>query len=301
MDVLRTPDEQFENLVDFDFAPHYTTVSCDDGTQLRMHHIEEGPQDGPVIVLIHGNPTWSYLHRSMVPALAQAGCRAIAVDLVGCGRSDKPASKDDYTLARHVDWVAQWFKANDLTHDVTLFCQDWGGHIGLIVAAENPDWFGRIVAANTGLPEGNGESDFMKMWVGMMKEATTFPFEMLQNAGGPGMPETSVTAYKAPFPEDKYMMGIIKFPILIAVQPDNPGAPQCKAAWEQLEQWDKPFLTLFGTDDPVSKGGEKQMQRRIPGAAGHDHKTFEGAGHFIQEEIGLDLVPHIVKFMGLAA
>lgn len=299
MDVLRTPDEQFENLADFDFAPHYTTVTSDDGTEIRIHHIEDGPADGPVIVLIHGNPTWSYLHRHMVKALAKAGVRAIAVDLVGCGRSDKPAAKADYTLARHVSWITQWFEQNELTKNITLFCQDWGGHIGLIVAAENESWFDGIVAANTGLPEGKGESEFMKMWVGMMREATTFPFEMLATGAGTPMAAGALTAYKAPFPEDKYMMGIIQFPVLIAVQPDNPGVPQCKAAWETLEQWNKPFLTLFGSADPVTQGGEKGLQNRIPGTKGQDHHIFEGAGHFIQEEIGLDLVPHILKFMGL--
>lgn len=301
MDVLQTPDEQFKNLADFDFAPHYTTVRSDDGTAIQLHHIEAGPKDGPVIVLIHGNPTWSYLHRHMVPLLAEAGCRTIAVDLVGCGRSDKPAAKSDYALAGHVNWITQWFEQNSLTEDVTLFCQDWGGHIGLIVAAENPNWFSGLIAANTGLPEGKGESDFMKMWVGMMREATTFPFEMLQTGAGTPMVDTSITAYKAPFPEDKYMMGIIQFPVLIAVQPDNPGVPQCKTAWAELEKWQKPFLTLFGSADPVTQGGEKEMIRRIPGAKGQSHQIFEGAGHFIQEERGPELVPHILKFMGLDA
>ena len=299
MDILRTPDTQFENLADYDFAPHYTSVVSDDGTHLRMHHIAEGPESGPLVVLIHGNPTWSYLHRHMVKALAAAGCRAMAVDLVGCGRSDKPGAKDDYTLARHVDWVTQWFKNNNLAN-VNLFCQDWGGHIGLIVAAENPDWFSGIIAANTGLPEGQGESEFMKMWVGMMQEATTFPWEMLQTGAGTAMTEDAIAAYKAPFPSDAYMMGIIKFPILIAVQPDNPGVPQCKAAWKVLEKWDKPFLTLFGSADPVTQGGEKHLQARIPGTKGQDHQIFDGAGHFIQEERGLDLVPHILKFVGLS-
>ena len=298
MEILRTPDSRFENLPGFDFAPHYTTITADDGTDIRIHHVEAGPQDGPLIVMIHGNPTWCYLHRHMVKALAAAGARAVAVDLVGLGRSDKPAQKDDYTLASHVDWVTQWFRKNELT-DVTLFCQDWGGHIGLIVVAENPDWFSGVIAANTGLPEGTGGSDFLQGWIKMMQEATTFPWDMIKAGMMDDLDEEVFQAYLAPFPSDAYMSGIIQFPTLICEFPDNPGVPQCKAAWEKLESFDKPVLTLFGDSDPISAGFDKVIQQRIPGAKAQDHQVIAGAGHFIQENYSDQLVPHIIDFMGI--
>lgn len=300
MDILRTPDSRFERLPDFDFKPHYTTIHSDDGTAIRIHHIEAGPRDGPLIVLMHGNPTWSFIHRHMMKGLAAAGCRAVAVDLVGLGRSDKPALKSDYTLDRHVDWMTQWFRNNDLS-DVTLFCQDWGGHIGLIVVAENPGWFNRIIAANTGLPEGRGASEFLLGWIAMMEDAERFPWDFFKGGMTGGLSEDAFRAYLAPFPDDSFMAGIVKFPSLICEAPDNPGVPRCTAAWERLEAFEKPVLTLFGDSDPVTAGGEKILQQRIPGAAGQAHQLIAGAGHFIQEEAGEQLVPHILRFMGIAA
>lgn len=296
MDILRTPDARFDCLPDFPFAPRYTSVTDKDGTEVRIHHIEEGPADGPVVVMMHGNPTWSYIHRHMVPKVAAAGFRVLAPDLVGCGRSDKPARKTDYTFARHVDWMTKWFKANDLT-DITLFCQDWGGMIALTVLAENPEMFARVVAANTGLATGEGESEFMKMWVNMMAEATTFPWDMLTM----NLPETMTDAEKAaytsaPFPSDDYMAGILQFPVLIPVQPDNPGVPQAKAAWEYLKACDKPFLTLFGRNDAANFAWQEVAVKNIPGAQGLDHQVIEDAGHFVQEGAPAFLSEQIVEF-----
>jgi haloalkane dehalogenase len=297
MDILRTPDARFEKLPDYAFAPHYFEVRDDDGTPIRIHYVDEGPRGAKPILLMHGNPTWSYLHRKMIPGLAAAGHRVISVDLVGCGRSDKPSRKSDYTLARHYDWMGKWLTGMDL-RDVTLYCQDWGGTIGLAMVARFPDRFARVVASNTGLPTGEGESEFMKMWVGMMRDATTFPLAMLLPQGMTyKIPPEELAAYVAPFPSDDYMAGIIQFPLLIAVQPDNPGVPLNKAAWLTLEKFEKPFLTLFGELDPVAKGADTAMQKRIPGAKGQPHHRFPTANHFIQEDVPNELVEHILRFI----
>ncbi|MFO0350498.1 MAG: haloalkane dehalogenase, partial [Alphaproteobacteria bacterium] len=208
MKILRTPDDRFVNLPDFNYVPHYTTVRDQDGTEIRIHHIDEGPRDGKPILLMHGNPTWSYLYRKMIGPLAAAGHRVIAVDLVGCGRSDKPAAKSDYTLARHYDWMSKWLTAMNLK-DITLFCQDWGGTIGLYLVSAHPERFARVIASNTGLPEGQGESEFMKMWVGMMRAATTFPFPMLPQGMVHKLTDAEFAAYMAPFPTDEHMSCII--------------------------------------------------------------------------------------------
>lgn len=297
MEILRTPDECFARLEGYDFTPHYQDVRAGDGTPIRIHYVDEGPRDAQPILLMHGNPTWSYLHRKMIGPLAAAGHRVIAVDLVGNGRSDKPARKSDYTLASHYDWMEQWLLALDLRH-ITLYCQDWGGTIGLALVSRHPQRFDRVVASNTGVPEGRGESAFMQRWVALMRNATTFPLKQMIPPGmvhklTPG----ELAAYIAPFPSDDYMAGIIAFPLLIAVQPDNPGVSLNKKVWEALERFDKPFLTLFGALDPVAKGADREMQRRIPGARGQNHQVFPNAHHFLQEDVPGELVEHILRFI----
>lgn len=296
MEIRRTPDERFSNLEGYRYKPNYTEIVDADGTRLRINHVDEGPRDAKPILLIHGNPTWSYLYRKMIDPLVAAGHRVIAVDLIGCGRSDKPLLKSDYTLARHYDWMSKWLLAMNLKN-ITLFCQDWGGTIGLYLVSAFPERFDRVIASNTGLPEGQGESEFMKMWVGMMKAATTFPFPMLPQGMVHKLTEGEFAAYMAPFPSDEYMSGIISFPILIAVQSDNPGVPLNKKAWVGLEKFDKPFLTLFGELDPVAKGADVNMQKRIPGAKGQAHHVFPNAHHFIQEDVPEGLVEHILRFI----
>jgi haloalkane dehalogenase len=296
MKVLRTPDDRFANLPDFNYAPHYTTVRDEDGTEIRIHHIDEGPRDAEPILLMHGNPTWAFLYRKMIPGLLKSGKRVIAVDLVGCGRSDKPAAKSDYTLARHYDWMSKWLQAMNLKN-ITLFCQDWGGTIGIYLVSLHPERFARVVAANTGLPLGEGESEFMKMWVGMMKEATEFPWHMLHAGMTTKLTEAEDAAYRAPFPSSAYEAGIIQFPVLIAVQKDNPGAPLNREAWKRLASFDKPFLTLFGELDPVARGWEKRAQEYFKGAKGLDHRIIPGAGHFIQEDAAEELVTHVKNFI----
>jgi len=297
MKVLRTPDERFEGLEGYDFEPHYTKVNDEDGTPIRIHHVDEGPRDAAPILLMHGNPTWAYLYRNFVPKLAAAGHRVVAVDLVGCGRSDKPAEREDYTQARHVDWFTKWLLALDL-RDVTLFCQDWGGTLGLHLVASHPERFARVIASNTGMPLGEGEGEFMKMWVGMMREAKSFPLQQMLPTGmlheiTPG----EFAAYQAPFPDPSYEAGICKFPMLIAVQPDNPGVAANREAWERLGRFDKPFLTLFGAKDPVTPGGERRLIAHVPGAAGQPHYVFPEASHFIQEDAPDELVERILAFV----
>jgi haloalkane dehalogenase len=297
MKVLRTPDERFAGLEGYAFEPHYTDVSDEDGTVLRIHHLDEGPRDAAPMLLMHGNPTWAYLYRKFVPPLVAGGHRVVAVDLVGCGRSDKPALRADYTQARHVDWLTKWLTQVDL-RDVTLFCQDWGGTLGLHLVAGHPERFARVVAANTGIPLGEGEGEFMKMWVGMMRDAKTFPMDqMLPTGMNHAITPGELAAYKAPFPDPSYEAGICEFPMLIAVQPDNPGAPANREAWEKLGRFEKPFLTLFGAKDPVTQGGEKLLQKHVPGASGQPHHVFPEASHFIQEDVPDELVERIIAFV----
>ena len=296
MHYLRTPDERFDALPDWPFDPHYLHVDDTEGGRLRVHYVDEGPHDADPVLLLHGEPTWSYLYRHMIPGLLATGRRVIAVDLVGCGRSDKPAAKSDYTLARHYDWMSQWLTGMDL-RNVTLFCQDWGGTIGLYLVSQYPERFARVVASNTGLPLGEGESEFMKMWVGMMRGATDFPWQMLDGGMVRELTDAERAAYRAPFPDSRYEAGIIQFPLLIAVQSDNPGAPLNRAAWPKLGAFAKPFLTLWGALDPVAKGSDVRLQGHVAGAKGQPHHTFEKASHFIQEDVPEGLVEHMTAFL----
>ena len=299
MKTLRTPDECFDGLEDFAFEPHYVEVAATGpgGPALRIHYLDEGPRDAAPVLLMHGNPTWSYLHRGMVAPLAEAGHRVIAVDLVGCGRSDKPAERSDYTQARHIEWLSQWLRALDL-RDVTLYCQDWGGTLGLALVAQHAERFARVAASNTGVPLGEGERGFMKTWVSMMREAKDFPFDQMLPSGmtheiTPG----ELAAYKAPFPDASFQAGICEFPMLIAVQPDNPGVPQNRKIWQALGAFEKPFLTLWGELDPVTPGGDRVLQKQVPGAAGQPHQSFANASHFIQEDVPELLVEHLLRFV----
>jgi haloalkane dehalogenase len=285
MENLRTPDSRFANLPGYPFEPHYTEVGG-----LRIHYVDEGPPSGPPILCLHGEPSWSYLYRKMIPIFAAAGFRAIAPDLVGFGRSDKPARRDDYTYQRHVDWMKGFLAAIDL-RGATLVCQDWGGLIGLRLVAEEPDRFAAVATANTGLPTGDQPAtEAFLNWQKFSQETPEFPVGSIVAMGCvSSLPPEVVAAYDAPFPEERFKAGARQFPMLVPIRPDDPAAAANRRAWERLGEWRKPFLTAFGDSDPITRGADEALRQRIPGCAGQPHTTIVGAGHFIQEDKGEEL------------
>jgi haloalkane dehalogenase len=299
MQILRTPDERFADLLDYDFAPHYRDVTAADGTALRFHFVDEGPRDAAPVLLLHGNPSWSYLHRHMIRGLVERGHRVVALDLMGMGRSDKPTRRSDYTMANHIDWMSQWLVGEDLT-DITLYCQDWGGLTGLHLLPLHPDRFARVIASNTGLPTGEGANKFMEQWLEFSQSVDELPIgHLIDNGTTRALSDAEQAAYLAPYPDGSYQTAALQFPLLIPVQPDNPGVPICVATWEFLSTWTKPFLTVFGSDDPISfkPGAHLKFQRKVPGAAGQPHRVIEGARHFIQEDAPEELVEIIDTFV----
>jgi haloalkane dehalogenase len=293
MDILRTPDERFANLPDFPYQPNYAEV-CG----LRMHYVDEGPSDAMPVLLVHGEPSWSFLYRKMIPIITGAGHRVIAPDLIGFGRSDKPTKTEDYTYQLHVDTVTALVEHLDL-EGITLFGQDWGGLVGLRVAAENEDRFARIVAANTGLPTGDFKvSDAFREWREFSQTVEVFAIgPMFRRACQPEPSPEVVAGYEAPFPDESYKAGARIFPALVPITPDDPAAEANRKAWEVLQKWDKPFLTAFSDGDPVTEGGDKVLQKLIPGTQGQPHTTIEGAGHFLQEDKGEEVARVVVEFI----
>ena len=300
MKVLRTPDERFESLPGFGFAAHYAHVPDGDGGTLRMHYLDEGPADGPVVLLMHGEPSWCFLYRTMIPVLADAGLRCIAPDLVGFGRSDKPTERDDYTYARHVEWVRSLLLDVLDLHDVTFFGQDWGGLVGLRVVAENPDRFARVAIGNTGLPTGlEPITDAFLQWQEFSQTTPNFDVGVIVSMGAAEpMPPEVVDAYNAPFPDDSYKAGARVFPTLVPTSPEDPASAANLAARAVFEAWEKPFLLLFSDQDPVTRGADRWFAQHVPGAAGQPHTTIEGAGHFLQEDRGPEVARHLVAFVG---
>ena len=293
MNVLRTPDACFADLPDFPWQPSYLETS--DG--LRMAVIDEG--QGPVVLLLHGEPSWSFLYRKMIPVFLDAGFRVVAPDLIGSGRSDKPAEIEDYTYARHVEWLRSvLFDGLDL-QGITLVCQDWGGLLGLRLAAEHSLRFANVVAANTGLPDGlHRLPEEWWRFRNFVARTEDLPIGFLVSAAvTEPMPAEVVASYEAPFPDASYKMGARAFPDLIPQDPDNPATPDNQAAWRVLEQWDKPFLCAFSDQDPITRGGERMLMARIPGAAGQPHTTITGGGHFLQEDRGPELARVVVDWV----
>ncbi len=299
MDVLRTPDERFADLEGYPFEPHYVEIDRADGSgeTLRVHYVDEGPADGDVVLLAHGEPSWGYLYRHMIPVLNEAGLRAIAPDLVGFGRSDKPADRHDYTYQRHVDWLWSTIEAIGLD-DVTLVCQDWGGLLGLRLVGEHPDRFARVVAANTFLPTGDRTpSDAFLRWRDFSQTVDPFPTGLIVNGGcTSALSPEIIAAYNAPFPDASYQEGARQFPILVPISSDDPARAANLAAWEGLERFDRPFLCAFSDSDPVTAGGERGLRARIPGAQGQSHVTIPG-GHFLQEDSGPALARVVSEFV----
>jgi haloalkane dehalogenase len=296
VDVLRTPDSRFENLEGYPFVANYLNVAASDTEPLRMHFLDEGPADGPPIVLLHGEPTWSYLYRTMIPPLADAGNRVLAPDLIGFGRSDKPSRIEDYTYLRHVEWVTSWIERLKLK-DVTLFVQDWGSLIGLRIAAEQSDRISCLVVANGFLPTAHRRTPpAFYVWRAFARYSPVLPAGRLVAAGTVRRVPAKVRAgYDAPFPDKTYQAGARAFPQLVPTSPDDPAVPANRAAWKALGEWEKPCLTIFGYRDPLLGGADRPLIRHIPGAAGQPHARIN-ASHFIQEDSGQELADRIVAW-----
>ncbi|MHA7925452.1 MAG: haloalkane dehalogenase [Marinobacter sp.] len=296
MDFVRTPETRFDRLLDYPFDPHYLEV---DG--LRMHYVDEGPTEANPILMMHGEPSWSYLYRHMIPVCAAAGHRVVAPDLIGFGKSDKPTAIDDYSYQQHMDWMQSFLDQLGLTN-ITLVCQDWGSLLGLRLAAENPDRFRAIVVGNGMLPTGDQKAPpAFKIWKNFALHSPWFPIARIINTGsfrklGPD----EMRAYDAPFPGKKYKAGARAFPRLVPMQPNDPASEANRNAWKELERWEKPFLTTFSNGDPITRGGDEYMQKRIPGAKDQPHVTLKG-GHFLQEDSPVPFAQAINRLLATLA
>jgi len=291
MEILRTPEEHFSTVPDFPYAPVYTDVGG-----LRMAHVETG--EGAPVLMLHGEPTWSFLYRKMIPVFAAAGFRSLAPDLVGFGRSDKPAAVGDYSYAAHVSWTRTWIEALDL-REITLVCQDWGSLIGLRLAAEHPDRFSRIVVANGFLPVADRPAPLaFRLWRAFARYTPVFPAGRIVQAGTVSHLEPAVlAAYDAPFPSERHKAGARAFPRLVPTHIKDPAVPANRAAWQALGQWQKPFLTAFGKKDPILGWADRALQRHVPGARGQPHRDLANAGHFVQEDAGPELAALAVDWL----
>ncbi len=281
IDFVRTPENRFERLPNYPFAPNYQDVGG-----LRMHYVDEGPKTADPVLMLHGEPTWSYLYRHMIPICAAAGHRVIAPDLIGFGKSDKPVRIEDYSYQTHMDWLLRFMEALDL-RNITLVCQDWGSLLGLRLAAENEPRFKAIVVGNGMLPTGEEKiPSAFKIWRAFALNSPWFPIARIVESGSfKSFSKDERRAYDAPFPNKKFKAGTRAFPALVPTTPDNPASAANKAAWEVLKNWHKPFLTTYSNGDPITRGGDHYMQQRIPGAKGLPHQTLKG-GHFLQEDAG---------------
>ena len=298
MDILRTPEQRFADLAGYPFAPRYAEVTAGDGTRLRLHYVDEGPPEGETVLLLHGEPSWSYLYRRMIPVLMPQGLRAVAIDLVGFGRSDKPIHRGDYTFQAHVEWTWAAIEAIGLV-DITLVCQDWGGLIGLRLVGEHPARFARVVAANTFLPTGDTHpGEAFLAWQRYSQDTPEFRVGRIVSGGClTDLSPEVIAGYDAPFPDDRYKAGARQFPLLVPTSPDDPAAAANRAAWESLRRFERPFLCAFSDSDAITKGADAVLRDRIPGAAGQPHTTIRDAGHFLQEDKGEELAKVVADFV----
>ncbi len=301
MEAVRTPDERFENLPDWPYEPHYAEVDAGDGSSagLRVAYVDEGPADAAPVLLLHGEPSWSYLYRHMIPVLVAAGHRVVAPDLVGFGRSDKPTEQSDYTYARHVEWMRQLLFDHLALSDITFFGQDWGGLVGLRLVAAAPDRYARVAVGNTGLPTGEGRmSEAFLNWQRFAQESPVFPIGQIINGGTTtDLSDEVIAAYDAPFPDDTYTAGARIFPTLVPTTPEDPAHDDNVAAWEVLSRFERPFLCAFSDSDPITGGGDRIFLEKVPGTKGQPHTTIEGGGHFLQEDRGPELAKVLVDFI----
>lgn len=292
MDFVRTPDDRFTDLPDFPYSPKYVEVAG-----LRMAWLDEGPADGPTMLLLHGEPTWSYLYRRMIPPLVEAGYRCVAPDLIGFGRSDKPTDPGAYTYANYLAWMTEFMDLAELD-DITLFAQDWGGLIGLRLVTAQPDRFVKVAVGNTGLPIGTGAGPGFDAWLDFSQKIdfTATGQLMQRSVVARELSDGELAAYEAPFPDASYTVGARVFPTLVPITPEHPQVEENKEAWKVLEAWEKPFLTLWGTDDPVLGHLAAWFIDRVPGAAGQPHQELSPGGHFIQDDRGEDIAAALIAW-----
>jgi haloalkane dehalogenase len=299
MKVLRTPEASFADITDYPYTPHYVEIDDLDGGQLRVHYVDEGPREADPVVLLHGEPTWGYLYRHMIPVLVSAGHRVVVPDLVGFGRSDKPAATTDYTYARHVEWMRQLLFGHLDLRQITFFGQDWGGLVGLRVLASDPDRYARVVVGNTGLPTGHSPaSEAFLQWQTYSRTAKDFPIGAIINGGClTDLSTETIAAYDAPFPSDEFTAGARIFPSLVPTSPEDPASADNVEAWKVLAAFERPFLITFSDSDPITRGGDAPFAAKVPGAQGQPHTTIKGAAHFLQEDRGPELARVIVEFI----
>jgi haloalkane dehalogenase len=294
--VLRTPDERFQNLPDFDFAPHYAEVPFAGGEALRLAYIDEGPRTANPVLLLHGEPSWSYLYRRIIPGLSGRH-RVLAPDLIGFGRSDKPVEKEHYSYEAHVAWMSAWLTGLDL-NNITLFCQDWGGLIGLRLVAAFPERFARVIVANTLLPIGKGATPAFLQWLEVSQSMPVFPAGAFVNMGSSRtLSDVEIAAYDAPFPTEDHKTAARIFPTFVPITAEHPSVSENRQAWEVLSRFDRPFLTAFSDQDPVTSGGDRIFQERVPGAQGQAHRIIQGGGHFLQEDKPEEIIALIDAFV----
>ena len=279
MKILRTPEARFLNLPDYPFSPHYHQVTPD----IRLHYLDEGPRDAKPVLMLHGEPTWSYLYRHMIPHVAKAGFRVLVPDLIGFGKSDKPALRENYSYAGQVTWLRNWLEALDLK-EITLVCQDWGSLFGLRLAAEISERFAGILLSNGGLPTGTGMSAAFRLWRAFSRYSPWFPTSRIVQGGTKRrLSPAERAAYDAPFPDETYKGAARIYPSLVPVEPGIPGCDDNRRAWAVLDHWDKPFICCYSDGDPITRGLDAEFLRRVPGTRDQPHATLRG-GHFIQED-----------------
>ena len=284
MQILRTPADRFAHLPDYPFVENWIEIDLGEGFTARQHYVDEGDKQAPPVLLFHGEPSWSFLYRKMIPILVDAGFRVLAPDLIGFGKSDKPDDIEFFSYQRHVDWLKQWREAVE-PRPAALFCQDWGGLLGLRMVADDPDLFACVVASNTFLPAGGTPAAAFLAWRMFAKTSPEFQIgPLLDRASQTALSEAEIAAYDAPFPDEASKAAARAFPSLVPVEDGMPGVAENKAAWPSLAAYDKPFLTLFGDEDPITKGAEKVLIERIAGARGLKHRTLSPCGHFCQED-----------------
>ncbi len=296
--ILRTPETCFAQLPDYAFTPNYIDLDDADFGPLRMHYLDEGPKNGAVIVLLHGEPTWSFLYRKMIPRLAGAGFRVLAPDFIGFGKSDKIADRNAYSYKGHVEWMKQWLGTLSLS-GINLFGQDWGGLIGLRLVAEQPELFDRVMIGNTALPTGDQDlGEAFKQWRTYSQTTDNFNIgNIILRGTARGLSDDEVAAYNAPFPHEEFKAGARAFPMLVPASPQDPAAADQRAAWQSLMQFDKPFLTCFSDKDMIMRGGEAIFKKRVPGAANQPHFITRNAAHFFQEDAGPHLAERFDEFI----